>query len=656
MVLTSENILALEYVPTPATLEEKIEFLKEHSLTPDIFNPSIPEDQQAYFELSLPVNQQVLIQPELTVKGKNAYGSYTFFNKDRIRIRKDGEFYHEDSLNDIGTQYVYMSFITPDNRLLSLKRSCVRLVSPPDFGNITEHRKSIIYFYNSRFFYDRNGEKYLNKPLSRADLAYFIFQYLNKGRHTQRMIHDGYFPDVPMDKWYAEAVNYCAENGYMKEMLDGHFKPAQPVSVLEYVLTMSKVVIQKSPVDEYEYEFIESNHWILPYLNNVISNRLIEQKANLNLFSTLSVKEFITYAAQLDQVRDELELVNEPPISQDYSDMDQSMIDFLYEFLKQRDETIEQSKGISFDNFKTNSFVVKEDLILSGIIFPIESFKINEQIVTPEIQGDFLVTLKLPIGESVVTVDALGDVETYHVTRLKSYENLEGHWFSDTASKLMYLGLLPDTPSLNSDALLTREEVAGYLKDAMVLEIEELVTSDIEDVPVTFDVTENVTIVSENSIVSDSFIVTENGDVIPSSDISDTLTNLDIEDLNIEDIEMVSINREAISYVVTMNVVALEDNRYYPKKPVLRSEAILFIMNAFYPDYELQDKEKDLPYWDVPKNHPSLDIIKEAYEIKLISSSPHLYPDRPITHAEFLTMISRVEKFQEMFKTTFNYD
>ena len=64
----------------------------------------------------------------------------------------------------------------------------------------------------------------------------------------------------------------------------------------------------------------------------------------------------------------------------------------------------------------------------------------------------------------------------------------------------------------------------------------------------------------------------------------------------------------------------------------------------------------DLPYWDVQDNYWAYSYILRAYNETLISTSPHFYPDKPITKAEFLTIISRVQKMKELFKMTFDYD
>jgi hypothetical protein len=593
-------------------LYKKLLFLKKRSLTHKIFNEDIPDSMAEYFELSAPLHQQVLIQPDLIIKGKNAYSSYTFVNTDRIRNRKDGEFYYEDQLESIGPQPVYLTFITPQNKFLSLKRTCIRLISPPDFKLVKENRKTIIYFYNSRFFYDRNGEKILKKSLTRAELAYFVYQLVNQGTYRSSF---SYFDDVQNDKWYADAVNFCAEYGYMKGFIDGHFNPASAVTNIDYILTLSKLVLEDQQEEDHVMDTISSDHWIMPNINTLISHQLLLPNPSLDLYREIQLIDFINLVSHLPQVISEFQKLDHVSEFESHDSLDIKMIDFIYEFMIQRDKAIETLRGISFDEFKDKSYVFQNELTLSGVIFPIESFKVNDVIVYPDIQGEFLATLNIEEGLSTVTVDALDEITEYKVYRLKGYENLEGHWFSKTAAKLRYLSLLPNTPTYDSDDTILKEELASLLYRLSEMNI------------------------GSEDTFSEELLSTE---------------NISTQDIVFEDVLETSPYITAIDYVVGHNIARIENGFFYPKKEVLRSEAITMLIRSFYMDGDEDDIE--LPFWDVQKNHWAYESIQKAYILNLISPSPHFYPDKPITKAEFLTMISRVEKIQVLFKVTFDND
>lgn len=605
-------------------LYQKLFYLKKQSLSGDIFNESIPDELSELFELSSPIQRSVLVYPELIVKGKNEYTSYTFLNKERLRTRKDGEFYYEGYLESVGPQPVYITFITPENKFLSLKRTCIRLISPPDFKEVKDNRKTIIYFYNSRFFYDKDGNKHLNKALTRADLAYFIYQFLNQGSYSRNASH---FKDVKDDKWYSDAVNFCAEYGYMTGYADDYFYPANHVSVLEYILAMSKLVLQKEPEKEVVFDTIDASHWIVPYLNTLLAHHLIDSNSSLNLYSDLNLISFINGVTQLPLVSAELDALDQTSEAEIHDSLDLDMIEFIYSFITQREELMENLKGLSFDHLKDGQFVFQEELTVSGIIFPIESFTINGAKIEPDIQGQFLATVNLDVGESVITVNALGEETLYHVNRLAGYSNLNDHWFSKTAAQLRYLSLLPDQDIFNSEEAMSRQELAHYIHR-------------IYDVSV---------IATQNN---DSQLASDN---IHAEESTLSINNDSVSTLNLTDVMDDSLYKTDIQFLIEKANVQIEEGDFYPNSTVGRAEAVDYIVKVFYPEL-IEPLSVELPYWDVQDNYWAYSSIVKAYKEQLISPSPHFYPDKPITKAEFLTIISRVQKMKELFRMTFHYD
>lgn len=50
------------------------------------------------------------------------------------------------------------------------------------------------------------------------------------------------FSDVPNNKWYTDAVMYCAENGYVSGYSDGSFKPNNTITRAELAAVMNKML------------------------------------------------------------------------------------------------------------------------------------------------------------------------------------------------------------------------------------------------------------------------------------------------------------------------------------------------------------------------------------------------------------------------------
>ena len=88
----------------------------------------------------------------------------------------------------------------------------------------------------------------------------------------------GYFPDVPSDAGYAEAVNALAELGIIKGDQRGNFNPNSTITRAEFATMMCRVLEVEDDaivIIESSFDDVPSTHWACGYVTKAVELGLV---------------------------------------------------------------------------------------------------------------------------------------------------------------------------------------------------------------------------------------------------------------------------------------------------------------------------------------------------------------------------------------------
>ena len=582
-----DTLLLEEALPAPIELgEDERAYLSERGIGGAFFLSEIPEQYASSFELSSPEVDVVSMSNSIMVKGRNDFGTATFVNGEQVRLRGDGSFFYELKLSSDGKQFVFVTFTTPDLKFFTVKRRVLRLMTPSDIDAFNTDRKTLVYFYNTPFITGMTREKKLGSLLTRAELAYFVTVL-----KTQKPKGDLAFSDVPESHWAASAIAYSVTEGYMSEFPDGTFQPDYAVTQLEYIMTLVRAL--DLPFDESRaplpFDGIKGHAWQGKFVRTALVNNLILSSDSLTLSKPLTLAAFMLWADRVPEVKEVL--ANLVELSEDEEITDTVQDDLLlavYTSLKAEEERRESLRKIVFTQPLPQSTTTTDTVVFTGQIYPPQEFLINEFVIVPDVDGNFVSTVSVGLGKNTYEAMALGERSTFTVVRLDSYLDLEGHWLETTAAELKYLDLLEQTEDFFPNKEITRGELALYLDGF-------------------FTVTAN-----EQSTV-DPF------DIDPSD-----------------------ATYEAAKAMVERAVLSLDGSGFfYPDKVVSRAEGLTAIVRALDPFISETVTPVAFPYFDIPLTHWSREFVEMGVSLGLVTPSKTFAPTDALTKAAFIAMIAK---------------
>lgn len=82
------------------------------------------------------------------------------------------------------------------------------------------------------------------------------------------------FSDVPNNKWYTDAVMYCAENGYVSGYSDGSFKPNNTITRAELAAVMNKMLGLNSAANN-TFKDVSNGKWYTTAVLNCVQTGII---------------------------------------------------------------------------------------------------------------------------------------------------------------------------------------------------------------------------------------------------------------------------------------------------------------------------------------------------------------------------------------------
>jgi hypothetical protein len=215
--------------------------------------------------------------------------------------------------------------------------------------------------------------------------------------------------------------------------------------------------------------------------------------------------------------------------------------------------------------------------------------------------------LELKMGQNMLNIETSQLTTSINVYSIEGYDDLTGHWISETAAKLKHISLLPNSNEFDPMQQISRYDFVVYSKPFLGL--------------------------------------------VPSQ----SLTQIDIVDLDKNDA-----NFNYINELVTANVISINDkNMFYPHRPMKRIEALAAIIkySLLHNNDHLDKANTDtFPFWDVPETHWGRTYIELALSNNWISKGHNFYPEKTITKDQLIALLSKTKFANTQIKSYFNHD
>ena len=408
--------------------------IQEYRLTPETFVNEVPKEYENYIIID-DIQDTVTSKSTLTIRGKNLLQTPLFINDNLQRIRGNGDFYTEYSLNKYGHNSVFITVLTPDNKYFTIEKQIFKLYSPSDIHLYDTNKDAYVQFFNSAYLNNSNFNKKLSDPFTRSDLAYFITQLNNENLEKKTITYD--FSDVPSSLWSAPYIFYVTSNDIMAEYQDGLFRPNNQITKSEYLLTITRALGITIPdtVPNLPYKDIDINHWSSKFVYAALKEGLISNAVNLYPQQGLTVANFIALAIRIPGVQEKITQVNSDSI---VTTKEKNKYDFytpIYANIKDQQIKMREAKKILVDSPSEYEVVFDNEITFKGRVYPPQTIKINNNKIQTNIIGEFQKTVPLEEGVNKFFIAANDSESEFHIHKLTSYKDLTDHWIKKPAAK-----------------------------------------------------------------------------------------------------------------------------------------------------------------------------------------------------------------------------
>jgi hypothetical protein len=417
-------------------------------------SPYIPESSAHAFTMYSPEQNTVTFSDKILIKGVNRYLSDVFVNNTKVTLRKDGRFFYEAPLSKIGTNTIWVSFISPDFKITSIPFVITRLKMVEGDNRPTS---SYTLMANSRYL-NTNTKQSFKTPLTREAFAEAMVTYRSHLPESKTTITDSKNPKI------SQAV----DSGLMTQFPDGSFKPEQPIKIIDYIVGITRLLnldIQKYKSVHLPYQDIVMDHWTTPYVQALYKEGLLPSSNTLVLTQALTLQTFTDLWVLLPGIKNELSdiyLNKETTFSE--AAMRTAVSATVVHVNTLRSE-IAKSRRLELFSPVEGATVYQPSITLRGRVFPLETIQVNHNKVTPAADGSFSVTVHLDKpGKHAIRLTSSFATLARIIDYTPGYSDMQGHWAEKTAAKFATAGwrfdngstLLPHKP-------VTRLELAQLL-------------------------------------------------------------------------------------------------------------------------------------------------------------------------------------------------
>jgi hypothetical protein len=459
-------------------------------------------------------------------------------------------------------------------------------------------------FLNSKFASEKLVDKFINSPITREDLAFFIAKLHNI---SEKEVSTSVFQDVPSSHWSAKYIQYVVDNNIMSEYPDGSFHPEKSVRKIEFLISLVRAYKLKlnKEVTKLPFQDINPTHWTAKYIQTSLDNGFITPANKLDVNKELTVLDLVKLGSNLEEVKKEMAFVKE---SNKSISLDPQVLDKLDEkinpVIAQKIAEKSHNQKLELENIVDGQLFFKPTVLLKGTVYPPSNVSVNNQFIQPTIDGYFEIALKLKQNINTINISSLDNSRTITLYHLESYKDLANHWLEQTAAKARYLNLVEPSDNFDPDKVINKAELAHYINLFL------------------YQNQDKQKVISIQNMV----------DLKPDQPYYNEIVNS------------------------VLNKVFIIDstNSFNPEKPVRRIEALVAICRALKLDENNLDSnyEKQI-FRDIPKKHWASKTINFALEKNIISKSNYFKPKKYITKAELIAMLSNTPPIKQQFENIF---
>jgi len=617
------------------------EIAKQFSFAESLIVADIPAEYQDYLYVEAIDTDGIVITDRVILKGFNKLRGSVFINDTEVPCDQNGFFSYSFAFRDYGKQVIYVTFLTRENKFVSVKKEFNYLYEPVVITDDMSLKRSITFFYNLDIFYQIKDKK-LDGFITRGELAYFLFSL--QGNDTSLFSANQPINDITQEDWYYNAVNFVLYNQLMGEFLDGNFYPNRPVTKLELLVTLVRFsnTLDQGSYSKMPFQDFPKNHWASKFISASVVAGFVKQSSTLDPNSNVALQDFIDSARRLEDVQHYFSLIN---IQQHSTDHD---VTTLLHYLSPVIAELEQSDStIVFDldivSHRSNQIVYEELVTVFGRVEPSLPFYIGDVLVTPNVMGQFSHELSLEAGKNslLISRDNLSKVMNLHY--LAGYPDLIGHWLEDLAAKLNFLSLLDDSEDFEPKAKISRYDFV------------------VNSYPFFYPLIQS-SISTSNSVVTNEYTTQLVEDLNNDLTIDTVMAtnNIVTASMVISDLEYDAIDMDYLKFLIDNEVFSLfEDNKFMPDRYMTRIEAIAAVvkfLNVIDSSLNTVVFEGSFPFWDVSRSHWGRPFLEFAYSNELISKNNNFYPDKPLTKDQLIALLSKTTYAREQLALVFDND
>tara|TARA_B100000131_G_scaffold313620_1_gene349246 strand:- start:130 stop:2082 length:1953 start_codon:yes stop_codon:yes gene_type:complete len=592
--------------------------IKQYSFFDSISSHDIPSEYQNYLYVDFVDVDFSLIRDRFIIRGYNKLKGRVYINDILISCDKNGFFSYDYHLKEYGKQVIYVTFTTMDNQFVTVEKKINYLYDPTFLLKDVNLKRKVTYFYNSDFYYLIKNKR-LEDVVTRADLAYFLFNLRDDSENVDFVHH--VVNDVNKDDWYDDSVNYVLHNQLMGAFLDGNFYPDREISRLELLVTLIRFLNKDLSYEYNDFVFQDfpRNHWSSKFVLASLDVGLISKSSNLEPDKMVTLFDFIKIVTNMNVVKNKFLVLDD--LEQGYDNVSDDLFDYLrpvVSFLA----TSNDSSMFQLDilSHKSYQVVYQQNVVLEGRVVPSLPFFIDSSLVTPNVVGAFSYELQLEPGVNSISISRDSLAKPFTLLYLTGYKDLLGHWLEDLAAKLNYLDLLIESIDFQPKMLISRYDflVNSYPFLYPLIDAKRFDDVGFED---ELGVTQSITV---------------------------------------SDLEEGVVDKDYFDFLIKHDVFSLfENNQFYPDRHMTRIEAIaaitkfMSLVDDQYVNYQQHDV---FPFWDVPSSHWGRSYLEVAYYNRLISKNNNFYPDKSLTKDQLIALLSKTNYAKKQLALVFAND
>lgn len=391
-------------------------------VTPETLSQDVTPIFKTYFTIQQPEPDTITTNKTLIIKGENGYHTKVFIDDQEVKWSKSGSFEHPITFSDYGKHAVLITFTLPDFKAETILRKVLYL------RHAEEAASSTIYFS------DISRSKSPSESVSRAELAYFLSNLMDKNSLKIILENKTVLSDIPETHWAQKEIKHVVKKGILPPFSDGTFRPDTEVSKMDYIVAVVRALdIGLSSATSLPYTDIDYN-WMTPYVKAAYRKGIIPDAKKLLPQEPLTEAQFIAWSGHIKNVA------------------------------KEAKELLDFSKGYT---------LTETDLALR--IEPVLSyFKTWRQ---HDLKLAMMRASQDRVANAAEVIPVVFHEKKISISSLPSYPDLEGHWINNTATQLRYLKILEGDGVFEPKKIMTEQDVSVlYLKAFNALPSVELMT------------------------------------------------------------------------------------------------------------------------------------------------------------------------------------